>query len=198
MKVNTTGSRLPVLAGGICEPVASPPSSRLPQCFVNLSPWSRRGLDGRPSVLVLLVLSTTILICGVGYQPLSSRAFNPELELPRATALRSNFHRQVQGLPSSPLALEDVGLIFLCLLHPLFPGYCKLDKSHLLGNFRSEDNIRSEASVGYLLWEFGSARISQSLVVARTLLLLISAASALLPDLKKWMKQGPFYGVYIL
>ncbi|XP_061761749.1 uncharacterized protein LOC133556133 isoform X2 [Nerophis ophidion] len=39
-------------------------------------------------------------------------------------------------------------------LRPTSTGYCQLDKHHLFGSFRPQNNIRSQGSVGYLLWEF--------------------------------------------
>lgn len=64
----------------------------------------------------------------------------------------------VLDLPSIPLAFEGQALYFcsllMCRLHPILPGFCKLEKNRLLGTLWPEDAIGSEADVAYFFWEF--------------------------------------------
>lgn len=125
--------------------------------------------------------------------PPSSKAWFPAApELSRATAIRSSCSFQV---PTLQLALEDEGLLFIelalmDLFHALSSGYRKLGKNHLLGTFSPEDNVGSEACLGYLLWEF-ELLLKVHSFCGRVLLFFTSAAAFLPPELCKWRKPEP-------
>lgn len=66
--------------------------------------------------------------------------------------------RQMPKLPSIKLALKDKSLIYFFLAWTYVPPPSSLprvllNKYHLLGTFRPQNGIGSEASVGYKYWE---------------------------------------------